>query len=206
MTSIAPRPYVSIDIETTGLDWRICQTIEVGAVIDDYKSAIVDLPTFRCYVDHGLFRGQPYALSMHAEIFRRIATGDTKIDILEPSEVADYFASWLSRNGFDPNMEKTIVAGKNFAAFDKCFLEDLPGWAAEVNMKHRIIDPGNMFYIPGVDDGPPDTEECLRRAKLPPVVNHKALDDAFDVVRLIRYKMKKPSNWDMRADGRMSDG
>ena len=184
------RPYVSIDIETTGLDWRTCQVIEVGAVIDDYKSAIVDLPTFRCYVDHGVFKGQPYALSMHPEIFRAIATDETDVEILAPEEVADFFAGWLDKNGFDPAMEKTLVAGKNFAAFDKCFLEDLPGWTAEVNMKHRIIDPGNMFYIPGVDDGPPDTAECLRRAKLPPVVNHKALDDALDVVRLIRYKVK----------------
>ena len=64
------RPYVSIDIETTGLDWRTCQIIEIGAVIDDFKTAIVDLPTFRCYVDQGLFYGEPFALSMHAEIFR----------------------------------------------------------------------------------------------------------------------------------------
>jgi oligoribonuclease (3'-5' exoribonuclease) len=183
------RPYVSIDTETTGLDWRTCQVIEIGAVIDDYKTAIVDLPTFRCYVDHGLFTGQPYALSMHPEIFRAIATGDTDVEILDSDEVADHFAGWLDKNGLNPAKEKTLVAGKNFAAFDKPFLEELPMWVAEVNPHHRIIDPGNIFYIPGVDDGPPDTAECLRRAKLPPVVNHKALDDAFDVVRLIRYKV-----------------
>jgi oligoribonuclease (3'-5' exoribonuclease) len=183
------RPYVSIDTETTGLDWRTCQVIEIGAVIDDYETAIVDLPTFRCYVDHGLFKGQPYALSMHAEIFRAIATGETDVEILDPNEVTSHFTSWLYKNGIDPYVEKTVVAGKNFAAFDKPFLEDLPTWESEVNMKHRIIDPGSMFYVPGVDDGPPDTAECLRRAKLPPVVNHKALDDAFDVVRLIRYKV-----------------
>lgn len=183
------RPYVSIDIETTGLDWETCQTIEVGAVIDDFKTAIADLPTFRCYVDHGLFKGQPYALSMHAEIFRAIAMGNTDVDILAPEEVADFFGTWLNNNGLNPVFEKTQVAGKNFAAFDKCFLEELPLWVTEVNMEHHIIDPGNMYYVPGVDDSPPDTAECLRRAKLPPVVNHKALDDAFDVVRLIRYKV-----------------
>lgn len=181
--------YVSIDIETTGLDWRTCQTIEVGAVIDDFKTAIVDLPTFRCYIDHGTFKGEPYALSMHAEIFRAIATADTDVDILDPNQLAYRFSDWLIDHGFNPEDEKTLVAGKNFATFDKNFLEDFPDWTEEVNMNHRIIDPGNMYYVPGFDDGPPNMEECLKRAKLPPVVNHKALDDAFDVVRLIRYKV-----------------
>jgi len=191
------RPYVSIDIETTGLDWRTCQTIEIGAVIDDYKTAIADLPTFRCYIDHGVFTGEPFALSMHAEIFRAIADAryhqheivSPGIWVLTPDVVARRFYAWLEHSGLNPRLNKVVVAGKNFAAFDKPFLEDLPFWH-EVKIGHRIIDPGNMFYVPGVDDGPPDTAECLRRAKLPPIVNHKALDDAFDVVRLTRYKMK----------------
>ena len=185
------RPYVSIDIETTGLDWRTCQTIEIGAVIDDFETAIGDLPTFNCYVDHGIFKGEPYALSMHAEIFRAIATGETDVLILKPDRVASEFSIWFSKNGAGPHTGKLIVAGKNFAAFDKNFLDDLPNWKHLVRMEHRIIDPGNMYYVPGVDDGPPDTAECLRRAKLPPIVSHKALDDAFNVVRLIRHKVKQ---------------
>jgi DNA polymerase III alpha subunit (gram-positive type) len=181
------RPYVSIDIETTGLDPTNCQTIEIGAVIDDWVSPIDELQTFRCYVDHQVFMGEAYALSMHADIFRTIATGKTDVRILQVEDVTDYFVGWLIDNGFDPSKEKTLIAGKNFGAFDKGFLEDIYDWKKGVNMKHRFIDPGNMYYIPGVDDGPPSTEECLKRAGLPPVVQHRALDDALDVVHLIRY-------------------
>lgn len=182
------RPYVSIDIETTGLNWRNCQTIEIGAVIDDWKTSIEELPTFRCYIDHDIFKGEPYALSMHAEIFRAIATRETDVLISNPNTVARAFHTWLGENDLNPRLDRIVVAGKNFAAFDKNFLEDIPEWNRWIMMKHRIIDPGNMYYVPGVDDELPNTEECLRRAKLPPVVNHKALDDAFDVVRLIRWK------------------
>jgi hypothetical protein len=182
------RPYVSIDIETTGLDPTNCQTIEVGAVIDDWVSPIDELPTFRCYVNHIVFTGEAYALSMHADIFRDIATGKTGVKILRPNNVTGHFVRWLLTNCLDPRREKILIAGKNFGAFDKVFLEALYSWKKEVNMKHRFIDPGNMYYIPGVDDGPPSTEECLKRAGLPPVVQHRALDDALDVIRLIRYK------------------
>ena len=189
------RPYVSIDIETTGLDPDTCQTIQVGAVIDDWETPIDELPTFNCYVNHGIFKGEPYTLSMHAAIFRLIAEakihhrqmyGDARIAL--PEQVAHHFKVWLEKNGIhmQPGV-KILVAGKNFGAFDKGFLDRLPGWKRTIRMKHRFIDPGNMFYIPGEDDGPPDTKECLRRAGLPPHVNHTAPEDAMDVVRLIRY-------------------
>ena len=180
--------YVSIDIETTGLDWETCQVIEIGAVIDDWVTPIPNLPTFRCYIDHGIFHGQPYALSMHAKIFRAIATKDTNVDIITERYVAQQFYTWLELQGLNPRLDKIVVAGKNFAAFDRNFLDCLPDWELKIRMKHRFIDPGSMYYRPGIDDEPPNMEECLRRAGLPTNVSHKALDDAFDVVKLIRWK------------------
>ena len=60
MDSLEPRlpdpkpalPYVSIDIETTGLDPETCQTLEIGAVFDNWTLPIRELPTFHCYVVH----------------------------------------------------------------------------------------------------------------------------------------------------------
>lgn len=187
-TTSSVRPYVSIDIETTGLDWTVCQTIEIGAVIDDWVSPVDELPTFNCYIHHKIFRGQPHALSMHAGIFRAIATGDTDVPIFKPDKVADEFCWWLGSNDLYPETENLVVAGKNFAAFDRNFLDLLPHWANNVRMKHRFIDPGSLYYRPGIDDVPPDTEECLRRAGLTPHVSHKALVDAFDIVHLIRAR------------------
>lgn len=182
------RPYVSIDIETTGLDPLTCQTIEIGAVIDDFKGPIEGLPTFQCFIDHGMFHGDPYALSMHARIFRAIAERREIGRVLEPEDVSSEFCNWLRDNGIDPWDEKLLVAGKNFASFDRNFLNRLPDWEMETNMKHRIIDPGNMFYRPGIDDGPPSMEECLKRCGMESNVKHEAVEDALDVVRLIRWK------------------
>jgi len=209
------RPYVSIDIETTGLNPETCQVIQIGAVIDDYKTPIHQLEKFNCYIDHDVFRGEAYALSMHAKIFRIIAETRIKhqyVTLEDGSWVsvaktaAHVFNMWLEKNGIHTRLGKIIVGGKNFGAFDKGFLEKLPEWKETIRMKHRFIDPGSMYYVPGVDDGPPSTEECLKRAGLVPHVNHTAPEDAFDVVRLVRHKMPTKDYWDMRADGRHCDG
>ena len=74
LPAITPKmPYVSIDIETTGLDPETCQILEVGAVFDDWTKAIGDLPKFHCYVIHKQIVGQPYALALNADTLRRIA-------------------------------------------------------------------------------------------------------------------------------------
>ena len=45
-------PYVSIDIETTGLDPESCQMLEIGAVWDDWTKPIDELPSYRRLVVH----------------------------------------------------------------------------------------------------------------------------------------------------------
>jgi oligoribonuclease (3'-5' exoribonuclease) len=183
------RPYVSIDIETTGLDEDTCQVLSVGAVIDDWVSPIKELPAFHCYVDHRVFHGSAYALSMHPKIFHVIACNRFGKDpvVYNPAEVAEAFEKWLSYNKIYTHTEKIVVAGKNFGSFDHQFLKRLPMWKAMIRMKHRFIDPGNLYYDPMIDDGPPDTETCMARAGILGEVAHTALEDALVVVKLIRY-------------------
>ena len=88
-------PYVSIDIETTGLNPDNCQVLEIGAIIDHGVTPIEDCPTFHGYVDHGLILGEPFAISMHATILRRIATHEEGYTYLQPSEVATCFSDFL---------------------------------------------------------------------------------------------------------------
>jgi len=188
--------YVSIDVETTGLDWHTCQIIQIGAVIDDLVTPIEELATFNCYIDQGIFKGEPYALSMHTEIFRQIAEAESAdMDVAGDgtpvycnNQVTSEFTAWLWKHGFRPPMP-IIVAGKNYAAFDRNHLSNIPNWDLYVKMDHRFIDPGSMYFRPGVDSEIPGLSECLRRAGLPPHVKHTALEDALDVVRLIRHKM-----------------
>lgn len=209
--------YVSIDIETTGLNEDTCQVLSVGAVIDDWKTPIDELPTFHCYVDHVVFKGEPFALSMHSKIFRAIATGDTDVPILTPRRFTSVlheagslsFPNWLQR--YNLRVAKITVAGKNFGSFDRQFLRRLPGW--DILMKHRFIDPGNLYYNPIIDDGPPSTETCMERAGILGEVAHTALEDALVVVKLIRHwaacrhmlPVQATPSYDTRADGSVRD-
>ena len=173
--------YVSIDIETTGLDPVTCQVLSIGAVIDDWETPVDELPTFECYVDHPVITGSAYALSMHPKILCAIATKDTDVEILEPDCIAGVFEEWLGRHE-----KRLTVAGKNFGSFDRQFLGRLPYWQDLIRTKHRYIDPGSLYYRPDVDDGPPDTKTCMGRAGIAGEVAHTALEDALIVVKLIR--------------------
>ena len=67
---------VSIDLETTGLDPRCCDIIEFGAVAFDSDKPdipVEELPTFHAYIVRAVYQGEPFALGMHAAIFKRIA-------------------------------------------------------------------------------------------------------------------------------------
>jgi len=185
---VAP-PYVSIDLETTGLDHTWCQILEVGAVVDDWKSPLDQLARFHCYVVHDRVTGEPYALAMNAAILKRIADRakpeNRDYAFIPPSQVMHCLKRFLQGNGLLQDGLQTVAAGKNFARFDDRFLEKLDGYR-DLNLLHRCIDPGMFYWDPTRDKKPPSTEECLRRAGLPADVKHDAINDALDVIRLIR--------------------
>ena len=175
--------YISIDLETTGLDPSSCQVLEIGAIIDDLsdQKPIEELPRFHTYVVHEIIMGQPYALSMHAEIFKRIALKTEPYQYLRPEEIEPKFGCWLWEN----SVSVFTPAGKNFATFDKPFLETLPGWKENIKARHRVIDPAILYWKP-TDDRLPGTEDCMHRAGLGKTVAHTALEDAEVVIELIR--------------------
>ena len=184
---VAP-PYISIDLETTGLDHNWCQILEVGAVIDNWKWALDDLPRFHCYVIHDRVVGEAKGLAMNAKILDRIAERarpeNREYLFLMPSQVMHNLKIFLRDNGMGSDVQ-TVAAGKNFARFDDRFLEKLDGYRG-LNLLHRCIDPGMFYWDPTRDRQPPNTEECLRRAGLPADVKHDAINDALNVIRLIR--------------------
>ena len=184
------KPYVSLDLETTGLDDEDCQILEIGAVIDDWTSPIEELPRFRCYVNHEQFVGEPYALSMHPKIFRYIATkgkGMEPVNIFSPETVAGHFLNWLLDNGLDPEKHHLPLAGKNFARFARNVRKYIPHWRKLIQAQHRSIDPGNLWWNPIIDtQGLPSTKTCMERAGIDGEVAHTAVEDAIMVVRLVR--------------------
>jgi len=128
---------------------------------------------------------------------------------LEPEQVIPEFFDFLFLNGFGYDVPVNVqarrvnnqtlpiigsktkpvllnVAGKNFGTFDKMFLEKLPRWQQLIRIKQRIIDPAILFCDWNKDDALPSLSECKKRVNIDGDVSHMALDDAWDVVQLLR--------------------
>jgi DNA polymerase III epsilon subunit-like protein len=190
--------YISIDIETTGLNPKEDQVIEFAAVLEDTLRPDVpveDLPTFHRLVRHDRLSGTPRVLTMHADLIRELADPAREDDVCRHFQLAYQFHHWCHdvMEGVALNDHGAIaitVAGKNFAAFDQRFLERLPGWEARIEIRRRQIDPAVLYLDPLQDEALPDTATCLRRAELDPTTSHRAVDDARNVIRLIRHYFK----------------
>lgn len=178
--------YISIDTETTGLDEKVCQLIEFGAVFDNLNSqrSIENLPSFHAYVAHDVYQGDPYALAMNQKILHRIATREEGFLYLKPEELVSRFLEWAGQfiDG------KFTVAGKNFGRFDSRFLDAIPDWRDRVDDHHRSMDVGSMFIDFDKDEEIPNLKTCLERAGIVKEISHTAVEDAIDVVHLVRYK------------------
>jgi oligoribonuclease (3'-5' exoribonuclease) len=180
--------YVSIDIETTGLDPETCQILEIGAVWDDWTKPIDELRTYRRLVVHSEYRGNAHALAMNAPLLNRLS-GERESWFLDPEQVADDLAAWLKGCGWDGKTALT-PAGKNFASFDRQFLRRLPRFEQVVKLHHRTLDPAVLFWRPE-DEKLPDSKTCYERAGLDNKVSHTAVEDALAVVRLVRLGIKR---------------
>jgi len=192
--------YVSIDLETTGVRFDRHQIIEFGAVIENTRQQIdlEDLPRFKRIVRHGEYTGQAFALNMNARIFKELVNPSGAAEICGPEELVSDFKKFLVNNGFDAEengLVPILAAGKNFATFALLFLKQLPTWSDHILISHKVLDPV-MYYIDyDKDDSLPSLEECKRRAGFADyTVTHDALDDALDVVRLLRqqYRNQNP--------------
>ena len=78
------------------------------------------------------------------------------------------------------------VAGKNFATFDKLFLEKLPRWKQLIKVRQRIMDPAILFLDWEQDESLPNLATCKKRAGFQEIVTHNAVEDAWDVIQLLR--------------------
>ena len=171
-------PYISLDLETTGLNPETCQILEIAAIYDTGVGPLKDQPAFHALVEHGLYQGEPFALSMHQKIFRALALHEDRI--LTAVGAARALREWVS--SLPPRVPNLV--GKN-PGFDLSFLRKMPGWV-DIFCR-RLMDPAVLYYKEG-DLTLPNTDECLRRAGLAATESHRAMGDALDVCRLIRYK------------------
>lgn len=181
--------YISIDIETTGLDHYNCDILQIGMAFEDTNTDIplVDLPNLELWIDHNELTFEPYALQMHErsgllnqwQHANRVTMEEAMLDI----------ETWLFSLGYELNDDKKfkfVVAGKNYNSFDKLFLHGNYEWTELIDEHHRTIDPA-MLYIDWENDKvPPSLDKCLKRAGFNTTVTHYALEDALDVIKVVR--------------------
>jgi oligoribonuclease len=194
--------YCAIDIETTGLDPKIHDIIEFAAILDDLRNPrpLTELPVFHSYFKKEYYVGDAFALSMHAEIFRKIANPPEPVistqKVLEQTmlvtDLPVAFCNWLARNNHPYDEKKKVftvnVSGKNAAGFDIPFLKAKSNWTPYIHFRHRVVDPGSLYFNPAIDDQLPDSKICMERAGLSGDVKHNAVEDALVVVKLLRNK------------------
>jgi hypothetical protein len=78
------------------------------------------------------------------------------------------------------------VAGKNFGTFDKQFLMKLPWFQKLIIVRQRIIDPSILCVDWKNDKVLPSLTECMKRTGVEGIVTHNALEDAWDVIQVLR--------------------
>lgn len=186
------RGYVSIDIETTGIDDK-SHILQISAVYDNLKSPVsqllyVDLPVKHEILTHC----EPYAMGMNADLLKKMMKSDFGV---HPSAAADALLNFLVKvqelEGLDEKGKKKriIVAGKNVASFDIPKLRKFMGAGLadfDKLIHYKTLDVGSLYY-----DTFKDNVSLSEINKLTnrPAVSHNALDDALDVVHAVRYKL-----------------
>jgi len=199
--------YISIDIETTGLDTEQHQILEFGAVYEDTNNILPleKLPKFHAYITHpdGMLTGNIFAFDLNADIIKKLINQkelEDKYKFVKPEHLAHDFLFWLFDLGFEMDIknknkkneyfcsELINIAGKNFEGFDRKFLNKIPNFSKYIRIRKRILDPAIICVDWKNDTFLPSLEECNKRVGYMGDVKHNAIDDALDVIRILRTR------------------
>lgn len=216
--------YVSIDIETSGLDHEKNCILSFGAIIEDTQKKLPyeECPKFNAIILQREIIGSPRAITMNKNIISMIAEyleGDDETKqnyqthsdylFLERDDVVQKFYDFLWVNGYMMHIEtlKNVrivdgipfpmfngttppitlnVAGKNFGTFDKLFLQQLPWWQKLIKTRQRVLDPAILCVDWNKDNALPSLTTCKERTNIEGIVTHNALEDAWDVIQVLR--------------------
>lgn len=179
------KPYISLDIETTGLN-HDSQVLQVAAILDDGGKPD-ELLTFDVLVDNQgipMAHFSPYALYLNSWIFKAIADKAPEYKILTLPHARIAWGYFLQECMKRTGETKLTVAGKNVAGFDLPILKH--NMFDTTKFSHRVIDPGSMYmkqfgYIPTLNE--------INKLTGRESVSHKAADDCMDVVVAVRKEL-----------------
>lgn len=190
------RPYISIDIETTGIDKR-SEILQISGVIDD-GGKLEDLETFDFAIKHeSIDYCEPYALGMNADLLKKMMDKDFKCysprDAITTliSKLCDFNEKYLDEKG---KKQQILFAGKNVASFDipkiKAFIKKHgSGYNNEVfnSLCHyKTLDIGSLYFdVYGDNVTLSKINKLIGRNE----VSYNTLDDAWDVIYAVRHKL-----------------
>lgn len=197
------KPYVSLDIETTGLS-DDSHILQIACVLDDSISSVDKLQTLDLVIRYDHYtHAEPYALFLNAKLIEKIAKNEVQTKL--PEHAANYLMEFMQKafqlmKLYDEKA-KVVLAGKNVAGFDlpkvKKFMEenlDSDDRFKEFNklIDFRTLDVGSLFF-----------QEFRKNVSLETInkfvgrteVSHNALEDALDVVHAIRHKMNNTDHY-----------
>jgi len=174
------KPYLALDIETTGINLEKSQVIQLAAVfVNPGQPELI----YNKIIYHNVLQyGESFALGMNGWIFESMhKPGDIPVAYPEgaKSQWMDFIAMCSELSG-----GKITVAGKNVAGFDLPILKN-NGFSVD-QFKHRVIDVGTL-YLP--DFGYVPTLNEINKLNGREVVSHNALDDCYDVIAAINKKV-----------------
>jgi len=209
--------YVSIDIETSGLDHEKHKVLSIGAIIEDTEKKLPyeECPKFNAVVLQNEITGSPRALTMNKDLIAMIGeylegSNDVRFNMdtilnysfYKQEDVVKKFYMFLWVNGYGDDVPNQLlitsridsnskpitinVAGKNFGTFDKLFLQELPWWQKLIRTRQRVLDPAILMVDWKNDKSLPNLTQCKERAGINGIVTHDALEDAWDVIEVMR--------------------
>jgi oligoribonuclease (3'-5' exoribonuclease) len=208
------RPYLAIDIETTGLDTGKSHILQIGWVIDDGVSPRDQLQKGSVIIKEDVIRyGESFALGMNGWLFQEMSKKEPKYPVhslqsglarfLEAVVTASELAKKFDEEQGEKKPSKKIqLAGKNVANFDFPIIKNWieygrpqhideiyryigPGNFSEY-IDHRFLDCGAVFFeVFGKNPGFDKINKLIEWKD----INHDALDDAMNVVVALRYRM-----------------
>ena len=181
--------YVSLDVETTGMNRRDDQLLMLSMIAtdsEDFVSDIDGLPSLTVAIAYERisFTGESFPI-VNTLGFMKVYMDMLKNGNTYTLDNVHYpIENFLELNGFDLSKGIT-VAGKNVARFDMPFLEKISPLA--VQFKDRMCDPAILYALPG-DSAIPDMKTCCERAGVVYDAEkaHHPLYDAQLVVMLLR--------------------
>jgi oligoribonuclease (3'-5' exoribonuclease) len=195
--------FISLDLETTGLNPSTDQIIQFAAIMVDTEQPMEMWPAINLLVHHERYAGEAFALQMNQKILHKIATAKDFDFVVGNSPQAGFMLGsspfpepkhvyveslWLTYSSFihhytniPISRQKNVYAGFNIGCFDMQFLFNhiSQSWGNH----HRYLEVSPLYMgMKKNNNKVPSSSEVVRDL-LGEEVSHDALQDALQAAK-----------------------